>query len=137
MAKTQSLEVPIAGMDCAECTQHVRRAIAALPGVESVNVFLASEKAVVKLDPTLVDLPAIRRAVHGAGYRVPASADSPAAPLNSFTHRILTLFGIVFAAVLFIVVVGEWFGLFEQLTERVPFPIGLGIVLVAGCPIFQ
>lgn len=138
MAKTQTLEIPIAGMDCAECTQHVRHAIAGLPGVKSVNVLLSSEKAVVRLDPTLVELPAIRKAVESAGYSVPDPAAPPAASLlGNFTCRILTLFAFVFGAVLFIVIVGEWFGLFEQLTERVPFPIGLALVVATGWPIFR
>ena len=51
MADTQTLEVPVQGMDCAECALHVQRAIANLPGVETVDVFLASEKAVVQIDP--------------------------------------------------------------------------------------
>jgi Cd2+/Zn2+-exporting ATPase/Cu+-exporting ATPase len=45
--------------------------------------------------------------------------------------------GIVFGAVLFIVVVGEWLGLFEALTDRVPFPIGVAIVLAFGYPVFR
>ena len=36
----QTLEVPIRGMDCPECTRHVRDAISGLPGVESVDVSL-------------------------------------------------------------------------------------------------
>ena len=51
MSELRNLEVPISGMDCAECTEHVRHAIANLPGVASVEVFLASEKAAVRLDP--------------------------------------------------------------------------------------
>jgi P-type Cu+ transporter len=38
MAELQTLELAITGMDCTECTQHVQRAIATLPGVQSVNV---------------------------------------------------------------------------------------------------
>ena len=99
MTLDQTIEVPILGMDCAECTQHVQHAIAALPGVESVNVFLASEKAAIRLDPTLVDLPAIRKAVEGAGYSMPDTAAPPGASsrLDDFTRPILTLFGVVFA----------------------------------------
>ena len=63
MTDRQTLEVPVKGMDCAECTQHVRHAIAAIPGVDSVEVYLAAEKAVIRLDPQRVDLPAIRQAV--------------------------------------------------------------------------
>ncbi len=70
MANLQTMEVPIQGMDCAECTRHVQQAIAALPGVDSVDVYLAGEKARVCLDSEQVDLPAIRKAVEGAGYRV-------------------------------------------------------------------
>lgn len=36
------LEVPVKGMDCAECVAHVQHAIAELSGVESVEVFLSS-----------------------------------------------------------------------------------------------
>ncbi len=126
-------------MDCAECVQHVQHAIAELPGVESVSVLLASEKAIVRLDPARVDLPDIRRAVEAAGYSlretaVPAQA---AKTLRDFTRPVLTLFGIVFGAVLFIVVVGEWLGLFERLTERVPFVVGLLLVVAAGWPVFR
>jgi P-type Cu+ transporter len=138
MAKIETLEIPVAGMDCAECTQHVQHAIAELPGVESVNVFLSSEKAVIRLDPSLVELPAIRKAVEKAGYRVPDTTAPATTPqLGNFTRRIVTLLGVVFGAVLFIIVVGEWLGLFEQLTERVPFPIGLAIIIAGGWPIFR
>jgi P-type Cu+ transporter len=137
MAQAQTLEVLIAGMDCVECTQHVQQAIAKLSGVEAVDVYLSSEKAVIRLDPSVVALPDIRKAVEGAGYRVPDAATPTRHPqLGNFTQRIVTLFGVVFGAVVFIVVIGEWFGLFEQLTERVPFSVGLAIIIVSGWPIF-
>ncbi len=134
--RPQTLEIPIAGMDCAECTLHVQHAIAALPGVDKVDVFLAAEKAIVQLDPARVDLALIRTAVKEAGYSVPVEADRFAAPQRDYTRSILTLFGIVFFAVLFVVVIGEWFHLFEAITDRVPWPIGLAIVLIAGYPVF-
>ncbi len=139
MAKYQTLQVPVKGMDCAECTEHVQHAIAALPGVASVDVFLTSEKAVVRLDPAQVDLPAIRQAVAGAGYEVPTtdSTEPPPSPMGDFTRRVLTLFGLVFGAVLLVVIAGEWLGLFETLTRRVPWPLGLAAVLVAGYPVFR
>ncbi len=130
-------------MDCAECTQHVQHAIAALPGVTEVTVLLASEKAIIRLDPAQVRLPAIRAAVSQAGYQVPeaASADLPAAlphglPAN-FTRRLLTLMAVVFGAVLFVIVIGEWFGLFARLTAQVPWGVGAGLVALTGWPIFR
>ena len=139
VAGPQTVEVPVLGMDCAECAGHVQHAIAALPGVQSVNVLLSAEKAVVTLDPAHVSMSAIRSAVEGAGYRVPAAATdiTPPAATQGFNRQILTLFGLVFGAVLFIVVIGEGLGLFESLTERVPLPIGAVIVLLAGWPIFR
>ena len=133
------LEVPIQGMDCADCTRHVQRAIARLPGVESVEVFLASEKAIVHHQPGQVNLPAIRKAVAEAGYSVPEPIETgPQIPAASeFTRPVLTLLGVVFGLVLFVVVVGEGLGLFATLTRYVPWPIGLGIVLLIGYPVFR
>ncbi len=136
MSSLQTAEIPISGMDCAECTVHVREAIAALPGVETVQVLLASEKAVIELDPARVDLEAIQKAVESAGYSVPTSVQKQPPALADFTRSVLSLFGIVFGVVLFVVIVGEWLGLFEALTERVPWLVGLVIVLIAGYPVF-
>lgn len=137
----QKIEIPVAGMDCAECTEHVHHAIAALPGVESVNVLLASEKAIITLDPARVDMPMLRQAVAGAGYSVPVAADQPTADEPSQTSaRISQRLGIVlvlvFGIVLFVVIVGEWLGLFEAITARVPFLLGAALVVCAGAPIF-
>jgi len=139
MSELATLEVPVAGMDCAECTQHVRHAIADVPGVVSVDVFLASEKALVRLDPAQVDLPAIRRAVEGAGYSVPEARPAISADASSaaLTRQTRFLFAGIFAAVLFIVIGGEWLGLFETLNALIPLPIGAVIVLIAGFPVFR
>ena len=130
----QTLEVPVKGMDCAECTQHVKKAIGKVQGVADVEVFLASEKAVVQLDPDLVKLADIRKAVEGAGYSIP---EDEASAGGQFHRQVLTLLGIVFGFVLFVVVFGEWLGLFETITARVPLPIGIAIVLVFGYPVFK
>ncbi|OGO35989.1 MAG: copper-translocating P-type ATPase [Chloroflexi bacterium RBG_16_57_11] len=137
MAVVAKMEVPIQGMDCAECTMHVHKAIAAIPGVRSVDVLLTSEKALVQLDPQLVDLGDIRKAVEAAGYAVPEAEDARAQPMESFTRPILRLLGFVFGVVVFVVVVGEWLGLFEIATEWIPWPVWLAIVLAGGYPVFR
>jgi Cd2+/Zn2+-exporting ATPase/Cu+-exporting ATPase len=126
-------------MDCAECTTHVQRAIADLPGVEAVKVLLASEKALVQIDPGQVDVSSIRQAVEGAGYSVPTpAADQPSEhQLRDLTRRVLALFGIVFGAALFVAVIGEWLGFFEILTQGVPWPVWLAVILVGGYPVFR
>jgi len=139
-AEAKEIEVPIAGMDCADCTQHVQKAIAALTGVESVTVLLGSEKALIQLDPAQVDLAAIRKAVEEAGYSVPAAAagqEPEVRSLAGFHRRVLTLLGLVFGAVLFVTVIGEWLGLFGAITTRLPWPIGVAVVLAAGYPVFR
>lgn len=144
MANARVLEFPVKGMDCADCARHVQKAIAGVAGVDSVEVSLAAEKAVVRLDPSRVDLPMIRRAVEGVGYTIADIDGSGSGRTNSsgpgsqaFTRQVLTLLGVVFGAVLFVVVVGEQLGLFERLTAHVPSFLGLAIVLAGGYPVFR
>ncbi|HNE03193.1 MAG TPA: HAD-IC family P-type ATPase, partial [Anaerolineales bacterium] len=139
MSNTQTLEIPISGMDCAECTMHVQHAIEKLPGVQSVNVFLGTEKAVVKLDPAQVDIPAIRSAVQGAGYDVPASNSPKVDPISmgDFNRKLTVMLVSVFAIILSVVIFGEVLGLFDFLNERVPFLFGLVLVIAGGYPVFM
>jgi Cu+-exporting ATPase len=144
MTESTKLEVPIQGMDCAECTRHVHEAISALPGVDTVEVYLAAEKAVVILDPQLVDMSDIRQAVKNAGYAVPdpvqpvetEDIDHGLKSLQNLSRPVLGLFGIVFGLVLFVVVFGEWLGLFETFIDQVPWWIWFLLVLLAGWPVF-
>jgi len=139
MANLQTLNIPISGMDCTECTQHVQQAIGKLPGVQSVAVFLATEKAVVKLDPAKVDITAIRAAVQGVGYDVPASDAPHAAPVSmkDFNRRLTIMLVVVFAIILGVIIFGEGLGVFDTLNEQVPFLVGVGIVIAGGYPIFM
>ena len=140
MASVKTLEVPIRGMDCVECTRHVQHAISKLDGVKSVDVLLAAEKAIIKLDPAKVDMPAIRRAVASAGdeYSVPETVEvaSPL-PIGDFNRQLMILLTVVFTVVLSIVIVGEGLGLFKLLETLIPFPIGIAIVIVGGWPVFR
>jgi len=135
----QNLEIPIQGMDCADCTSTVKKAISSLPGVQSVNVFLSSEKAIVEIDPTQVDLATIRQAVSEVGYSVPKIQVQSNVESNSndFSKAAMNLFGIVFGVVLLIVVAGEGLGLFETITDSIPPIIGYALVFVAAFPTFQ
>ncbi len=137
-----TLELPIAGMDCAECTRSVHKALTAIPGVHSADVLLAAEKAVIRLDPRTVDRSSLENAVRGAGYRVPEQIAAGEAKTNTseerhFTRATLGLLAVVVGAVLFIVVAGEWWGLFARLNAAVPFPAGVAIVLALGYPVLR
>jgi len=124
-------------MDCASCAKHVERALAGVPGVQAVEVRLASEKAVLQLASGAVTRDDLRRAVEGAGYAVPEEVQEQAPQAAAFTRAALNLMGFVFGAVLFVVVGGEWLGLFEALTSRVPWYVGVALVVAFGFPIFR
>ena len=140
MSNIKTLEVPIKGMDCVECTQHVGSAISKLEGVKSVDVLLAAEKAIIQLDSDKVDMPAIRKAVASAGdaYSVPETVEI-ASPLSigDFNRQLMTMLAIVFSIVLSIVILGEWLGLFKILANFIPFPVGVALVILGGWPIFR
>ncbi|MFN8401349.1 MAG: cation-translocating P-type ATPase [Anaerolineales bacterium] len=139
MEQIQTIEIPIAGMDCTECTQHVQHAISGVDGVKKVEVFLSSEKAIVQLNPSVAKMESIRSAVKNAGYSVASKEDetkTPNAALADFSRRMFTAFGLAFGAVIIIVVLGEWLGLLDGLTQLIPFPVGVALVLLGGAPIF-
>ena len=60
---------PVEGMTCASCVRRVEKAIAAVPGVESASVNLATERADVRLAAPATS-EAVIAAIKGAGYDV-------------------------------------------------------------------
>lgn len=136
MKQSQIFSARLSGLDCSECARHVRGAIEKLPGVESVEVLLASQKVVVRYDGRALEAGAIRMAIEMAGHRIEGGAEQPSAErLEGFSRKIFTLLALVFGAVLFIVVLGEWLGLFRELTERVPYWLGVVMVVLSGWPV--
>jgi Cu+-exporting ATPase len=68
VAKQKSI-FPVGGMTCASCVARVEEALKSVPGVVSVSVNLASEKATVEyLEGT--EIADLRRAVKDAGYEL-------------------------------------------------------------------
>ena len=134
----ETTEVYVHGMDCAECTRHVRHAIEQVSGVESVEVYLVSEKAVIQHQPGSLDEKAIRNAVASAGYSVPQDQpqETPSPNLPDYSRSILSVLGILFGVILFVMVIGEWLGLFERITAQIPWPVSLAVVILIGYPAF-
>lgn len=60
----------IAGMNCASCVSKVEKALQAVPGVISVAVNLATERATVSYLPETTGYAQMRNAVEAAGYRL-------------------------------------------------------------------
>ncbi|MDQ3694087.1 MAG: heavy metal translocating P-type ATPase, partial [Chloroflexota bacterium] len=83
-APEEEIGIPIEGMTCASCVRHVERALEKVPGVSSVSVNLATERAAVTFDPGQTTLDQLSAAVEKAGYGVGAipvetTADIPSA----------------------------------------------------------
>ena len=135
----QTTELPIQGMCCAEEAEQVERAIARLPGVQSVEVLLLAEKASIQWDPSRVNLDAIRQAVQQVeGCSVqPARQQAQSSATAGFGRVVLSMFGAVLGVVLLVVVLGEWLGVLEAVTERVPWPVWLILVFAGGYPVFR
>ena len=68
----QTLVLPIEGMSCASCVRRVEMALGKVPGVASVNVNLATERATVMLAEP-VEAQQLVQAVQKMGYDVPES----------------------------------------------------------------
>jgi Cu+-exporting ATPase len=72
----------------------------------------------------------------GPAPEPPGGPDRRAAGLRPFTHQVLTLLGTVAGVVLVLTVAGEHLGILERITERVPWPVALAVVLAGGYPVF-
>jgi len=71
-AATLKTTFAVAGMSCASCVSRVEKSLQGLPGVVSVSVNLASNRAVVEHTGD-ADIPGMLRAVADAGYEIEAA----------------------------------------------------------------
>jgi len=75
----KEVTIPVGGMTCAACAASIERSVKKLPGVDSVSVNFATEKASVSYDPAAVRLSEIKGAITKAGYTPLAIADAAVA----------------------------------------------------------
>ena len=76
-----SVSLPIEGMTCASCVGRVEKALKAVPGVETVAVNLATEKASITTNAA-VNRTKLVAAVENVGYSVPANSTSVVGPIE-------------------------------------------------------
>ena len=69
---------PVTGMTCASCVRRIEKALGKVEGVREAGVNLATEKAKVTYDPSLVGPDQLAKAVEKAGYGVGAMPAPPA-----------------------------------------------------------
>jgi Cu+-exporting ATPase len=70
----------IEGMTCASCVGRVEKALGRVDGVETAQVNLATEVAVVTFDPAVATVDDLRSAVGRAGYRATPRTPDPGDP---------------------------------------------------------
>lgn len=107
---TASIELPITGMTCASCVRNVERAVQKQPGVLSVSVNLATEKAVVNYLPNAASRSDLVKAVEAGGYGVldltdveePEDAERAARQAEIDHQRRLVIIGAIFSLPLFV-----------------------------------
>ena len=58
----------IGGMTCSGCVQSVKRVLSNLPGVDTADVSLAQNQAIVKFDSQIISVAQITRGIENAGY---------------------------------------------------------------------
>lgn len=148
-SRKEQLQLTVEGMCCADEAAQVEDALKQLDGILEVQASVVTGTVTIVYDASVCDgahlkAAVVRQAIEGVGCTVSMPAEALAVQrlskghvLAEFPRHVLTLFGIVFGAVLFVVIVGEWLGLFATITARVPWPLGLVLVLVAGYPIFR
>lgn len=137
---SKQIEIPVKGMDCSGCARNVRQALEKVKGVESAEVLLSAEKARITTASAQPDLSEFKKAVEEIGYRVPEEREGAAETerdMENIAQKSFRLFGLVFGAILFVAVAGEWLGLFEKITGWIPFWAGGIFVLAIGYPVFK
>ncbi|NLZ83634.1 MAG: copper ion binding protein, partial [Clostridiales bacterium] len=68
-SSNNEVTIPIEGMTCASCSQRIEKTLNKLEGVSKATVNLATEKAVVEYDPSIIRLSAIKQSIEKIGYK--------------------------------------------------------------------
>ena len=89
-------ELAVGGMTCASCVAHVTRGLSRVPGVETANVNLATERATIE-HAADVEPATLIAAIERAGYTASApDADARRRDREIATKRRLLILAIVF-----------------------------------------
>lgn len=110
--------IPVEGMTCASCVAFVEKSIKKLDGIEGVSVNLATEKAKVNYDSSIIRISAIKQAIIKAGYtpldiEAVESVDQEKARHENAMNTLWKKFIVsaIFAVPLLIIAMGHMLGL--------------------------
>lgn len=116
----ESVEFEISGMTCASCAARIENVLAQLPGIETVQVNLAVEKATVVYTPESVGRRQIREKIESLGFKARLASGSRVSALSrsqqethaklaAMRRRLIPAFS--FASLLLVVSMGEMIGI--------------------------
>jgi len=138
-----SCDIGIGGMTCASCVARVERAIAKLPGVESVSVNLATESARVtwadsQAEETQQTQQArLRRAVRDAGYEPLAPQHLELAPEGPWAGFMPVAAGLLLSAPLVLPMLGDALGRHWMLPALWQFLLATPVQFVLGARFYK
>jgi Cu+-exporting ATPase len=135
--------IPVSGMHCAACVRTIEKGVAKLPGVKSISVNLATERATVEFDERATSEADIWNAIEGLGYKVvrpeetDAAGGQETAPDREQTMRSketaslrkLFIFALVFAVPILVLSFPEVFGV------QLPAPYNSLLLLAMATPV--
>ena len=135
MNGSTTFDLPISGMTCASCAGRVERALGKVPGVQSVSVNLANERAHVEvagqMDPSV-----LIAAVDKAGYTASLPQSETATEVDQakrlHRERWSLVFAIALAVPLVLPMLVEPFGLHWMLPAWVQFALATPVQFIFG-----
>ena len=138
-----SCDIGIGGMTCASCVARVERAIAKLPGVESVSVNLATESARVTWAANQAEeneqthQARLRRAVRDAGYEPLAAQHLELAPEGPWVGFMPVAVGLLLSAPLVLPMLGDVLGQHWMLPALWQFLLATPVQFVLGARFYK
>ncbi len=138
-----SCDIGIGGMTCASCVSRVERAIAKLPGVETVNVNLATESARVTWAASQVQEAGqtqqarLRRAVRDAGYEPLVAEHLEQASEGAWAGFMPVLIGLMLSAPLVLPMLGDALGKHWMLHPLWQFALATPVQFVLGARFYK
>ena len=137
---SERLELALSGMTCASCAGRIERALAQQPGVLSVSVNLASERAQLQVLRG-TDHNALLQAVSQAGYRASVLDDATQAQPTAERHlqreRWALLLAIVLTVPLVIPMLVDLFGLHWMLPGWLQFALATPVQFIFGARFYR
>ncbi len=107
--RLEKVELVVLGMTCASCTMSVENALKKVDGVISATANLATRKATVEFNPSLVNVSILEKAIKDVGYDVEKSIEEDALSQRRriereerFHYRNRLIFGAIFTTPLMV-----------------------------------